>query len=440
MIIINTNTASRKRLKKIILSVCGVGVIFTLTYMLFFDGKPVTGNNAVTAHKEVPVEKVPAAPALPVKVVHSGQVGSGDTASSILSEWINPSEMHDLAQLCKPVFSLRQLRAGQPYRIYTEDDKLVRLEYEIDDEKYLVIIPQETDAQACANFTVETHDIEYEYKMAQVSGIITSNLFDAVEQSGENSSLAITLADIFGWEIDFIRDLRDGDSFSAVVEKKYRDGEFKGYRQIIAASFVNQGERHEGYRMIDDQGIAQYYNADGGNLRRAFLKAPLSFQRISSNYSNSRLHPILKTYRPHHGVDYAAAVGTPVHAIGDGTVLKIARDHAAGNYITLRHSNGYESGYLHLSGFAKGLKSGKRVSQGETIGYVGATGYATGPHLDFRMKKNNSFINPRTVISPRSEPVSKKQKEQFAALIKEYRPQLKEDGVLVSDDVRNATN
>ncbi|MFV0348314.1 MAG: peptidoglycan DD-metalloendopeptidase family protein [Halodesulfovibrio sp.] len=353
-------------------------------------------------------QPAPAVPQGPVKAVHPGIVGNGDTASSILAQWFNPAEIHELAQICKPVFPLRQLRAGQPYRVYTEDGVVTRLEYEIDNDKFLTITPQKKQegVEACPSFTAELHDIPYDYKTVRVAGTVSSSLFEAVEQAGENASLAIVLADIFGWEIDFIRDLREGDKFSAVVEKRYRDGEFKGYKRVLAASFTNQGELHEGFRMKDEYGVYQFFNADGGNLRRAFLKAPLSFQRISSNFSKSRLHPVLKTYRPHYGVDYAAPTGTPVHAIGDGTVTKVARDHAAGNYIKIRHVNGYESGYLHLSRFAKGMKSGKRIRQGETIGYVGATGYATGPHLDFRIQKNGSYLNPRQIISPRSEPVS----------------------------------
>lgn len=394
-----------------------------------FDGN--TDQVALNDAASVPAEKAaapaePVVPAGPVLAMHAGTVGNGDTVSSILSQWVSPAQLHVLAQECKPVFNLRQIRVGQPYRIYTEDGNFSRMEYEIDDDKFLVVTPQDLEAAAesCPPYAAELHDIPYEYKLDRISGSITSSLFEAVEEAGENASLAIILADIFGWEIDFIRDLRQGDRFTAVVEKRYRDGVFKGYKRILAASFSNQGEVYEGFRMEDEHGVPQFYNAEGGNLRRAFLKAPLAFQRISSNYSPRRLHPVLKTYRPHHGVDYAAPTGTPVHAIGDGTVIKIARDHAAGNYIKVRHSNGYESGYLHLSRFARGLKTGKRVRQGETIGYVGSTGYATGPHLDFRMKKNGSYVNPRKVISPRSGPVPKSQMEAFLQKVQQLRPQL----------------
>ncbi len=367
------------------------------------------------------------APVAPEPVIVAGVVSSGDSVSSILSSWLSASDIHALAQICKPVFNLRGLRSGQPYRVVTQEDRLLRFEYEIDSDRYLAVSPAALSAEADGGsdmFTAELRDIPYEITVESVQGIITNNLFSAVEQSGENAALASILADIFGWEVDFIRDIRQGDSFAAVVEKRYRDGNFAGYNKVLAASFVNQGTSFQGYRMEDEHGIPQFFNAEGGNLRRAFLKAPLSFKRISSSYSPSRLHPVLKTYRPHYGVDYAAPTGTPVHAIGDGTVVKVGNDHAAGKHIKIRHRNGYESGYLHLSKFASGMKNGKKIQQGQVIGYVGATGYATGPHLDFRMKKNGSYVNPRAITSPRSEPVSKAQMARFRELVNSLQPQL----------------
>ncbi|GFM38532.1 peptidase M24 [Desulfovibrio psychrotolerans] len=397
------------------------------------------------AEQPVAMEKsaapVPEEPKGPLLEVVAASVNNGQTASTILSDWLGTSDIHNLAEACKPVFDLCRIRAGQPYRVHTEDGALTRWEYEIDNDKFLVVDIAADAENGSKSYVPQVHDIHYDMETVSVSGIINSNLFEAVEKTGENAALAITLADIFGWEVDFIRDLRQGDSFSAVVEKRFRDGEFKGYRRVLAASFTNQGTRHEGYRMEDEHGVVQYYNAEGGNLRRAFLKAPLSFTRISSNFSHSRLHPVLKTYRPHHGVDYAAPTGTPVLAIGDGTVTKVASDHAAGKYVMLRHTNGYESGYLHFSSFAKGMKVGKRVRQGEVIGYVGATGYATGPHLDFRMKKNGAYVNPTKVISPRSEPVSKKKMEEFAKLVEAMRLKLDAETVAAgTETVPNNVN
>jgi murein DD-endopeptidase MepM/ murein hydrolase activator NlpD len=243
--------------------------------------------------------------------------------------------------------------------------------------------------------------------------------------AGEAPALAVRLAEIFAWEINFIRDIREGDSFSLLVEKRYRDGELKGYGSIPVAEFVNRNSKFEAYVYKDSFGNNSYFNAAGESLKRAFLKAPLSFTRISSRFNLKRLHPIHNTVRPHPGVDYAAPTGTPVKAIGSGEVTFRGSNKGAGNYITLRHANGYESMYLHLSGFAKNLKTGSRVRQGEIIGYVGSTGYSTGPHLDFRMKKNGQFLNPEKVLSPRDESVPQKRLAAFKAGRDRWRSYLK---------------
>jgi murein DD-endopeptidase MepM/ murein hydrolase activator NlpD len=209
-----------------------------------------------------------------------------------------------------------------------------------------------------------------------------------VSDVGEKPALAMVMADIFAREINFIRDLHPGDSFTLIMEKHFRDGEFKGYGRISGAHFINQGTTYEAYLFNDADGFPYYYTQKGESVKRAFLKAPLSFTRISSTFSPRRLHPILKVWRAHPGVDYAAPTGTPVKAIGNGTVTFKGWSKGVGNYIALKHNNGYESMYLHLSAFARGLNKGKKVQQGEVIGFVGSTGYFTGSHLDFRMKKD----------------------------------------------------
>jgi murein DD-endopeptidase MepM/ murein hydrolase activator NlpD len=212
-----------------------------------------------------------------------------------------------------------------------------------------------------------------------------------------------------------------------VVEKRYREGEFKGYGRILAARFVNQDTPYEGF-LLEDGGRGEYYTADGKSLRKAFLKAPLDFRRISSGYSNARLHPVLNIVRPHHGIDYAAPTGTPIKAIGSGTVVAVARTKAAGKYVKIRHMNGYESAYLHMSRYARGIRSGQKVAQGQVIGYVGATGYATGPHLDFRMKRYGKYLNPSRVTNPRSQPVSRERMDEFMTVLVSYKGYL--DGTL----------
>lgn len=347
--------------------------------------------------------------------VFSGVVNPGDTMSTILQDWLPMGEVHAIIDVSKDVYSLTRIKAGNPYTIFSSEDGMCRFEYTIDDTCKLVI---NREAVNCYQAIVE--ETPYELQLAVVDGIIDSSLFQAVADAGESPSLAIAMAEMFGYEINFIKDIRVGDSFTALVEKRYQDGEFKSYGPLLAAYFVNQDKQHEGFYFKDKEGSG-YFNKDGDSLKRAFLKAPLSFTRISSGYNLKRLHPIHNEVRAHPAIDYAAPTGTPIKAIGRGTVSFIGHGKGAGKYITLTHSNSYESTYMHMSGFAKGLKKGSSVSQGQVIGYVGSTGYATGPHLDFRMKHKGKYINPATVTSPRESPVHASKKAEFLERVAMYR-------------------
>ena len=367
----------------------------------------------------------------PVVEVFKGKIEKGATASTILNKWLSKAEVYQLAKAADKSFRLTKLRRGRPYRVITTDGEFTRFEYEIDNDQYLSV------AKAEEGFVAERKDIQYDVITERVTGVIKSSLYEAMTDSGEKAALAVRMGDIFGWEIDFIRDIRKNDSFTVVVEKRYRDGAFKGYGNILAAKFVNQGTPFEGYYLKDKDGFTQYYTAEGKNLRRAFLKAPLKFTRISSKYTKRRLHPILKTYRPHNGIDYAAPRGTPVSAIGNGKVIKVTRSRAAGKYVKIRHSNGYESSYLHLNRFAKGLKVGKKVKQGQVIAYVGSTGLSTGPHLDFRMKKNGKYINPAKATNPRAPKATANQLDILKEKVKLLYPE-KNTAENVSKKAENA--
>ncbi|MDR3175637.1 MAG: M23 family metallopeptidase [Desulfovibrio sp.] len=340
-----------------------------------------------------------------------GEIARGDTMGGLLRQWLSPARIQSLLAACTDIYSLGRIRAGQPYLVHLEQGDLTRFEYEIDDTQRLVVTREIVGETSRWKASLEK--IAYSVTLIKVEGAINSNLFDTMTQLGESPALAMRLADIFAWEINFIRDIQPGDSFRLLVEKRYRDGMFKGYGHIPVAEFINKKVRFEGFLFKDSFGNNAFFNAGGESLRRAFLKSPLAFTRISSRYSHARLHPILNTVRPHLGVDYAAPAGTPVRAVGSGTVTFRGYGQGAGNYITLKHPNGYESMYMHLNGFARGLKQGGRVRQGETIGYVGSTGYSTGPHLDFRLKRNGHFLNPEKVLSPRDESVSAAKLAEF---------------------------
>lgn len=348
---------------------------------------------------------------VPMVDVVEEKIRRGQTASSLLSEFMSPAEIYDLNKRSKKVYPLSRMRAGRPYRIVTSDGQLQRFEYEISGDAMLVV------AMGGAGWDVLKEPILYDTETKLVRGRIDSSLFGAVSEAGEKPALAVRLSEIFAWDIDFIRDIRKGDSFTAVVEKRFRDGEFAGYGKIEAARFVNQGDTFNGFLFADKNGREAYYDEKGRSLRKAFLKAPLNFSRISSGFNLRRLHPILKIRRPHPGIDYAAPRGTPVKAVGDGIIIRKGWDNGGGNYLKIRHNSVYETTYMHLRGFAKGMRKGKRVSQGQVIAYVGSTGMSTGPHLDFRMKRNGSYVNPRRIKSPSCAPVAKERMAEFNTII-----------------------
>lgn len=250
-----------------------------------------------------------------------------------------------------------------------------------------------------------------------VTGTVESSLTQAMTSAGENPELAFILADIYEWEIDFFHALRQGDSFAVLVEKKFAKDQFIGYGRILAADFVNQGSLIRAI-YYESEKTKGYFKPDGMSLKKGFLKAPLKFSRISSTFTGKRLHPVLNKYLPHHGVDYAAPVGTPIHATAAGKVVNREYNQFNGNYVKIRHANGYETLYLHLSKFAK-IKKGSIVAQGDVIGYVGSTGISSGPHLDYRIKQGSKFLNPLTFTSPNLK-LPRSEKAEFAEYIKPY--------------------
>jgi murein DD-endopeptidase MepM/ murein hydrolase activator NlpD len=294
-----------------------------------------------------------------------------------------------------------------------EDGTFKCFTYEIDaDEQLLINYEGE-------KFKISKEAISYRVERSVISGTISSSLFLTVAELGERAKLACRLADIFAWDIDFMRDLRPGDSFRVLIEKRYREGKFAGYGNLLAAEFVNRGEAFQAV-YYNDKDTPAYYDFHGRSLKKAFLKAPLAYSRISSTYSNRRYHPVLNIYRPHRAIDYAAPTGTPVRAVASGVVTQRSYDRQNGNKVRLRHANRYETTYIHLSRFGRGIKVGRKVDQGRVIGYVGATGLATGPHLDFRVFKNGRAINPLKMEKIPSAPLPKKVLPEFNLKVKEY--------------------
>lgn len=303
-------------------------------------------------------------------------------------------------------FDLRRIRAEQPYKLELGLDGVIReFTYQIDADRFLKVVGTTQAAAATATtdavapeFDVQVLPYEKHRALVSIRGEISSSapsLIAAVNAAGENIMLALELARIFEGDIDFSNDLQPGDAFELVFEKLVREGEFGGYGPIHAAQFINGGKTFEAFRYDVPGGKVDYYDREGRSLRRFFLKSPLKFEpRVTSKFSFRRVHPVLKTVRAHRGVDYGAPTGAPVLAVSSGTVVRAGWIGGGGNSVFIRHSNGYETRYLHFSSIAPGIRVGARVAQGEMIGKVGRTGLATGPHLHYELLRNGIHVNP----------------------------------------------
>jgi murein DD-endopeptidase MepM/ murein hydrolase activator NlpD len=338
----------------------------------------------------------------------SGTIEKGETLFDIFKKYdLDLSDLFRLREASADVYKLKDVCPHRPYRIVVDgSDRVESFAYSIDDDTMLNI--KSTDS----GYSAEKIPVKYEKRIRYIGGVIRDNLVSSMSENSGDLMLALKLTDIFAWDIDFTTDLRDGDVFKVVVEGLYRDGKFTKFGNVLSAEFVNNGRIYRAYR-FEDKGEADYYNEKGQSLRRAFLRAPLSFRRISSTFSNRRFQPILKIWRPHHGLDYAAPTGTPVSASGGGTVLFAGRRGGYGNLIVLRHRNDWKTYYGHLSRIGKGIRPGVRVTQGEVIGYVGSTGLSTGPHLHYEMRIHNRPVNPLSVKIPHGSPVSRNEMAMF---------------------------
>jgi murein DD-endopeptidase MepM/ murein hydrolase activator NlpD len=316
-----------------------------------------------------------------------------------------------LVASAQSVFDLRRLRAGNQVsvgRSVTGDLREVR--YHIDADKVLSIASQGD------GFHSEIKTIPSRTESVGVTGQVHGSLFQAVTDVGEKPELALRLAAIFGWDLDFYTDPRPGDTFRVVVEKKTLvNGDTMAYGRIFAAEYNNAGRAYRAILFHDLSGNAAYYTSDGKSMKKAFLHSPLKFAApITSHFSYSRFHPILKEYRPHLGIDYGAPLGTPVQTIGDGKVIFAGMKGGSGNLIEIQHTNGYTTYYMHLSRIL--VRNGQRVEQGENIGLVGMTGLATGPHLDFRVQFRGEFLNFERLLLPPTDPVAKRDWNEFVSV------------------------
>lgn len=351
-----------------------------------------------------------------VRIYTEGELRRGETLAAALDRQdVSPQLVHEIATALRPIFDFRYARAGDRYRLaQDEHGRIMDFDYRRSEfERYTL----RRDGE---QLLAERFQPDLIVEQARVAGVISTNLYDAVEALGESGELAHDFAEIFAWDVDFSRSVRPGDEFHILYERRFLKGEegeqrYVGAGRILAARYARvSGDEHSAVYFEHATGRGGYYRADGSAVERQFLQAPLTYRRISSNYSTARVHPITGRRRPHLGIDYAAPTGTPVWAVANGRVTFRGWLGGLGKAVKIRHDNGYESWYGHLSRFPD-LRLGQHVRQKQVIGYVGSTGLSTGPHLHFTLQKNGRLVNPSTMHAAAAPPIPRQQMAQFAA-------------------------
>ena len=400
------------------------------------SGNTAASDDAETEEEIVEQNLLYGIPADDYRIEH-GEIAPGETMGRILNRYgVGAATVDRLDRAAKTDFPLDGIRAGNPYTVFIHEDSLNTphldyLVYERNVAEYVVFGFHDDSV------SVRTGEKQFTVRRTKKSATINSSLWGAIMEQELPYALAAEMEDIYQWTVDFFG-IQKGDNFTVIYDERFIDDSVSvGIGRIWGAKFCQGGKEY--YAIPFRQGgKIQYWEADGGSLRKQLLKAPLKYSRISSRFSNARLHPIYKVYRPHHGVDYAAPKGTPVRAVADGVVTFKGWGGGGGNTLKIKHPGNMMSGYLHLSRFAKGIAQGSRVSQGQLIGYVGSTGASTGPHLDFRIWKNGTAIDPLKIPSDPVEPISPANREAFeyfkTNIIAELEGEVPDDEKIVSLD------
>ncbi len=339
-------------------------------------------------------------------------VDSGDTLSTIFEKaGLGYSDVLKVLDLGDEARRLERIRPGDKLVLMMDDaEQFAGLKYDLSSESELSIFRKDGD-----QLVAEITDLPSETRLVSAGGKIKGSLYQSAIATGVPPAQIMQLAEVFGWKVDFLRDVRDGDQFRLIYEVRERHGERLGTGQLVAAEFVNRGERSQALRYTSPNGTSGYYEPDGSSLERGFLRYPVEFSRISSNFNPKRLHPIHNTVRPHNGVDLAAPTGTPVKSAASGQVTFVGWKHGYGKVIQVRHDAKHETLYAHLSGFKANLKRGARIDKGSTIGFVGMTGGATGPHLHYEFKVHGKALDPLKVDLPEANPIASKDRKDFIA-------------------------
>jgi len=353
-------------------------------------------------------------PNTPLSIIISEKATFGD-----LTRWLGISggTALDIIESAKEKYNLATIVSGRElaFTYDTFTGGLKQLVYQINSEEELSVSLEES-----GNWEADRYFIPYEIREAEAEGFITSSLYEAIVSKGNDERLALALAEMFAWQVDFVADTRVGDSFKVVYEERHLDGEYVMPGKILAARYTNDGEAFHGYWFESDDTKVAYYDNEGNSLQKEFLKAPLQYKYISSGYSYGRVNPITRKVSPHRGIDYAAPRGTPAVSVGDGTVVQAGWNGLYGISVLIRHNNTYSTRYGHFSSLARGIRVGRRVTQGQIVGYVGSTGQSTGSHLHYEMHKFGSYVNPFRVEIPPGDPISESDREAFQKVVEKY--------------------
>ncbi|MEL7023914.1 MAG: peptidoglycan DD-metalloendopeptidase family protein [Pseudomonadota bacterium] len=371
------------------------------------DTAPMSTRQAAVTETPLPVVAEPEPEPVYPKITLT--IDRGDTLDGLFRRnELSVGDLMTIVGLEQAKEPLRMLKPGDELTVTHDNGRVLALSRDLGIEQSLQIARDEE-----GTFSAELVDRPVEIRQAIRHGVIETSLFESAMAGGLSDRVVMNVAGIFAWDIDFVYDIRGGDEYYVIYEELWQDGEKVADGEIVAAEFINRGESFKALRYVSPEGRSDYFNPDGRSVRKAFLRAPVDFSRISSQFNPNRLHPVLKTVRPHRGVDYAAPVGTEIKAAGDGKITFRGQQRGYGNVVILEHGGNITTLYGHLKGFRRGQRVGQRVRQGQVIGYLGATGMVTGPHLHYEYRLNGVHRNPRTVALPQADPIDPSYREDF---------------------------
>ena len=398
------------RTMRLMLGLLAVAIATATTALFLRSSRNIQEPSETRVGPSPPIAPVPALTAQSLSILR------GDTLSNLLARaGVDRAAAVEMIAEVGKKFDVTKLRAGSELKLARSTTGIVQsLEYVIDPDHTLELTHVE------GRYAAGVKEIPSSIRVVPLCSTLEGSLFESIEKAGERPELAIQIAEIFAWDLDFYSDPREGDEFCVVLERKeYENGQPSAYGRILAAKYINDGTTYDAFLFPDDKGKSRFYSRDGRSLQASFLRSPMKFEaRVSSRFSRRRFHPVLRRHRPHLGTDYAAPTGTPVQAVASGRVVFSGRSGGSGNLVRIQHANGYESYYLHLS--RRYVRVGQQVQQGQRIGAVGATGLATGPHLDFRVRKNGAFVDFERLDFPRASSISEKDAAAFAAMREKF--------------------